>query len=466
MASRRDFLKWTGYSAAALGSVSLPTIAAVARGLTTPGSAGLRLETAPTSGKPFRMTEPWYRQTIARLQQKLGERGLKGMIFSDSHNLNYLAGYFLTNTERPAWLFIPTDGQPAMFSPGLDRDMLSSWWIKDYDWYFDYPHAGPFNQVVFDKGPQVDLVEWMLKGIARRGFGEGKIGVDREMGPKTQARWSAALPKAEFVDASEIPLKMRQVKTAEEITLVQVAIDYHDKIMEFARNLIAQKGVGLHDAAVRRATEEYGEQLVFADFQVTGRAHNAAGFRLWLSCRAGVATAYPHPNQYFYKKIARGDAVQVSGVVQVGGYGGEGYRALHLEPIPDLGRKMWEVHTEMTLAQAEESKPGRECREVAEKVLKIAQQAGLEKYIYHRPAHGEGMEGHQPPYIALGDATVLEEGMMFSNEPGLYNPADGYGYNHSNNVLVTKSGGVRMNKAPLTKEFCWIKTGSTTSSSR
>jgi Xaa-Pro aminopeptidase len=266
------------------------------------------------------------------------------------------------------------------------------------------------------------------------------------------------LPKAEFVTAGDILLDMRMRKTPEEITLTQVAIDYHDKTLEFARNLIAEKGLGMYDSAVRRATQEYAEGLVFADYQVTGRAHNAVGFSLGISqVRAGIGTAYPHPNQYFHKKIERGDAIQIASVMRVGGYGGEGYRALHVEPIPDPGRRMWEVHTQMTLAQAEFSKPGVECREVAEKVLQIAKKAGMEKYVYHRPAHGEGMEGHQPPYIALGDATVLAEGMMFSNEPGLYNVEGGYGYNHSNNIVITANGSRRMNAAPLTKEFCWIK---------
>jgi Xaa-Pro aminopeptidase len=118
---------------------------------------------------------------------------------------------------------------------------------------------------------------------------------------------------------------------------------------------------------------------------------------------------------------------------------------------------MWEVHTEMTLAQAEYSKPGVECREVAEKVLAIARRAKMLDYVYHRPAHGEGMGGHQAPYIALGDATVLEEGMVFSNEPGLYNPRDGYGYNHSNTLVITATGATRLNRTPMTREFCWLK---------
>ncbi|MEE9170441.1 MAG: M24 family metallopeptidase, partial [bacterium] len=67
------------------------------------------------------------------------------------------------------------------------------------------------------------------------------------------------------------------------------------------------------------------------------------------------------------------------------------------------------------------------------------------------------MEGHQAPYLSLGDETILEEGMMFSNEPGLYNPEGGWGYNHSNNVLVGKERGIVMNNTPLTKEWCWLK---------
>jgi Xaa-Pro aminopeptidase len=93
---------------------------------------------------------------------------------------------------------------------------------------------------------------------------------------------------------------------------------------------------------------------------------------------------------------------------------------------------------------------------VAARVHEIARSAGLERFVYHRPGHGAGMEGHQKPFIALGDATVLAEGMMFSNEPGLYDPAGGYGYNHSNNLLITRDRGVQMNKTPLTKEWCWL----------
>jgi Xaa-Pro dipeptidase len=455
--NRRRFLSWGGYSLAALGTFKLSTLEAVAQGISSPLSRDLALELSPVSNKPFRLTEPWYRQTVARFQQQIGELGLRGMVLSSVLNYNYLTGYFMGGWERPAWLFVPTEGEPTMFFCGIDRENLMPWWIKDLEWYFDFKHSGPYNQTVFEAGPEADLTEWMLNGLKKRGFGEGRIGIERELTPSEQKKWSGVLPRAQFVGAGGIPLRMRMVKTPEEIALTQVAIDYHDKALQFARDLIASRAPGIGDWEVRRQTGAYVEDLVFTELTVDGRPNNGVGIRLGLGCRAGRATAYTHPNMYFRKVIERGDAVQISGGQRIGGYGGEGYRAMHIEPIPQLARRIWEVCTEMTDAQVELSKPGVECRQVAENMLKIVQKAGLEKYVYHRPAHGQGMEGHQPPWIAMGDDTVMQEGMMFSNEPALYNVEGGYGYNHSNNILITKTGAVRQNKVPLNKEFCWLR---------
>ena len=71
----------------------------------------------------------------------------------------------------------------------------------------------------------------------------------------------------------------------------------------------------------------------------------------------------------------------------------------------------------------------------------------MQEFVYERVAHGEGMEGHQAPYISLGDETLLEEGMTFSKEPGRFLPRR-YGYNPSDNVLVRKDTGCRWGASP------------------
>ncbi len=67
------------------------------------------------------------------------------------------------------------------------------------------------------------------------------------------------------------------------------------------------------------------------------------------------------------------------------------------------------------------------------------------------------MEGHQPPWISLGDYTVLENGMMFSVEPGLYDPERGFGYNPSDNLLVTEKKGILMSSVPYSKKWAFLK---------
>ncbi len=448
MLSRRRFVQSLGI-AAGMGGFIRPSSS---RAEIKPGNV-------PSLQPPFRLPVEWYRATVKRFQTRLAELGLGGAIVSDVLNRNYVTGIFLTETERPNYLFIPAKGEPTAFIPGLDRDMAASWWIKNFEWYFDFPHAGEYNQNIWKAGPKEDLFVWMLKGLAKRGYGNAKLGLDREAAPSVAKKFKDTLPSASLSDVSKVLLGMRQVKTPEELALTQKAIDLHDAMLAFAREFILSQGTQVTDFDVRRATEEFGTRTLMAAMgsEVDGRAHHAVGITLGFSCRAGVATAYPHPNQFFYEGIRRGQAVQIASVIHIGGYGGEGYRALHIAPMDDLQKKMWEAHTEMTLKQAELSKAGARCQEIGETVLAIAYKAGLGKYVYHRPAHGQGMEGHQAPYLALGDDTVLAESMTFSNEPGLYNLEAGYGYNHSNCVHVGKGRGTIMNKTPLTRDFCWLK---------
>ncbi len=447
--SRREFIKAFGATAALAGM----------GGLSACTQAGKEKQLIPEMAPlepPFRLTESWYRNTVRRLQEKMGENGLDGMLFRDRWNIIYLSGLFHSTTERPLWLFVPKTGEPAIFGPGLDRDLVDTWWIKDYEWYFDFPHHGAYNRVVYKAGPKEDLDAWMLGNLRKRGLAAGVLGVEKPLDSKTLKHWKKTLPRVRFKPAGDLTLKMRMVKTPEEIALTQKAIDLHDHMLEYARAYILDRGTDATDFEVRHATEAYGTELLMKWLKVDGRPHKGVGVSLRFGCRAGVATAYPHPNQFFYHKIEKGDAIQIASVIRIGGYGGEGYRALQTEPMTDLQKKMWEVHTEQTNLIVELCKAGARCNEIAEKVLDVARKNGMEKYIYHRPAHGEGMEGHQPPYLALGDETVLEEGMMFSDEPGLYNPEGGFGYNHSNNILVGKDRGTRMNKTPLTKEWCWL----------
>jgi len=457
MSSRRTFVRQSLLASAAALAPFKDAIGAVPHWWVHPA-------TDPETGTqdvPDRLPIAWYRANIARLQRALAAAGLDGILCKDQWNIVYLSGYFHSQTERPEALWVPANGDPTLFVPGLDRDLVASWWIRDSEMYFDYPHAeannDPRTGTVVDARGTVDLWRWMAAGLASRGYAAKTVGLDWDAPESTLRKFRDALPQATIKPSGDTLMQMRVIKTLEEVALTQRAIDYADQILAFCRRYVLEHGTNATDFDVRHAADAFGTELVLRDIKRDGRPHSAVGVSIDVGCRTGVGTAFPHPNQFFHTKIKRGDAIQFSGImVRIGGYGGEGYRACHVLPMTDAQRRLWEVHTEMTLAQQTLSKPGVPGREVASRVHEIARKAGLERFVYHRPAHGAGMEGHQQPFVSLGDGTVLAEGMMFSNEPGLYDPVGGYGYNHSNNLLITKDRGLQMNKTPLTKEWCFL----------
>jgi Xaa-Pro aminopeptidase len=98
------------------------------------------------------------------------------------------------------------------------------------------------------------------------------------------------------------------------------------------------------------------------------------------------------------------------------------------------------------------------CADIAVAIHEHQVAAGMQDFIYHRPAHGQGqfLSGHQPPFIALGDDTVLVEGMTFSMEPGLYDETNGIGINPSDNLRVTSTRGVRFSSVPFSREWSFL----------
>ena len=98
-----------------------------------------------------------------------------------------------------------------------------------------------------------------------------------------------------------------------------------------------------------------------------------------------------------------------------------------------------------------ELKEGAVAQEVDQKSLEQIRKAGFEKFLRHRTGHGIGLQGHEPPWIAEGDTTILREGMTFSCEPGVYDPDFG-GFRHSDTVVVRKDKAEILNTYPTRLE--------------
>lgn len=479
--SRRKLLKTGGL--ALLGSGFLGRVERVAAQQksasltaalqTQSGGASEKLLLGPQSGEEGppqpatydRLPLEWNKATVKRFKDKLAEREIEAFLVRDPLNIIYLTGYWHSNTERPQATFMNRDdADPWYFYPALDRDLVTSWWFGGGLMYFDFHHAeGAFpNLGTVQQGRQVDLFKFMLKGIKKHGLQGSKIGLDGELYPSQLEKAKEILPGVEWIDVSEVLLGMREVKTPEELALWRRAYVYFDRGHAFARDYILTHGTDITDYEVAMATELWINDQLYSDLDLGGgKPHLGVGSEIGFGVRVGPVTGYPHPNQPYFNRISRGAALQIAGGARIGGCGHENYRAFII--ADESGRfdphmqKLWEVSKNCCDMQVEGSVEGVTCSHLAYEILKYQVEQGAQKYIYHRPAHGAGWEGHQPPYLALGDYTMMRRDMCFSEEPGLYDSEKGCGFNWSDTVVVGGKRGYRMSRVPYSKEWCWIK---------
>jgi Xaa-Pro aminopeptidase len=426
----------------------------------TPGEEG-----PPQPATADRLPLEWNKRTVQRFKDAVAQRGAQAFLVRNPLNIMYITGYWHTVTERPQAVFMNRDqADPWYFYPSLDRGSVTSWWFGGGLKYFDvqdiegvFPEDG-----VVRTGPTTDLFKLMLGGIKKHGIQGTKIALDGELYPSESEKAKEVLPGVEFVNANDILLDMRMVKTPEELALWRRAYTYFDRAHAFARDYILTHGTSVTDYEVAMATTLWINDILYRDIKLeNGALHHGVHTSMSVTARVGPLTAYPHPNQPQFNQIARNKAMQVEGVCRIGGYGGENYRMFVI--ADEAGKfdahmqKLWEVSQHCCDMQVELSKAGNQCSDVALPIHKYQVELGVQKYVYHRPGHGEGSEGHQPPYIALGDHTVLKAGMCFSEEPGLFDPDTGCGFNWSDTVVVAQKSGYRMSRVPYSKEWCFIR---------
>ena len=458
---RRKFIKSMG-----LGLASMRLSASNL--IKSPGESESLLVTNRNHPKPApkgydRLPLSWYKQRVQKLKNMLLNDKVDAILLENDVNKIYFSGCFRGSGKRTTWVLFPQEEKDTAywFSPGIDRDLIKSWWCTENNYYFCFPHGeGGFpNKGKVVSGKQVDLFEWLLEHLKEKGFKGKKIATDMNLSANQLLQLNKYLPKTKFINISSVCEKMRIIKTKEEIALTQRAYRYFDKIHSFARDYILENGTNTNDFEIGQALKSYGINLLMKDLSFDGKPHSAVGVLVTSEyVRAGISTAYPHPNQLFYNKVKKGEPVYVNTDIKIGGCGGEGYRNYQINPVSKYQDKMWSIVADTVQIIVEETKPGVLCSDVAYKVHKYQVDNGMQDYIYHRPGHGTGFnfEGHQSPYFSLGDHTPIEEGMMFSVEPGLYDSKRGIGINPSDNLLVTKEGSVLMTSVPFSKEWSYL----------
>jgi Xaa-Pro aminopeptidase len=173
--------------------------------------------------------------------------------------------------------------------------------------------------------------------------------------------------------------------------------------------------------------DRYGGQLASADGV-------KAGYRGQIGLRSSWAHAVAHNIEF-----KPGDVLVTETGAPIWGYNAELERALVIGPVSDEVRRLFDHAAAAQQVAFEAIRPGVTCADVDEAVLRYFEQHDLLRYWRQHVGHAIGLRNHEAPFLDVGDHTVIEPGMVFTVEPGLYDARIG-GFRHSDTVAVTEDG--------------------------
>jgi Xaa-Pro aminopeptidase len=234
---------------------------------------------------------------------------------------------------------------------------------------------------------------------------------------------------AHFSMTAALPM-LRAVKNDQEIGFLTAAGAAADASFEdiagvtFAGRTESQIGADL--AAFLRA---HGHSQV--DFTVVGSGPNGAN---------------PH-HEMSERVIEQGDMVVLDFGGLKDGYGSDTTRTVHVGEPTDEEREVHEIVRRAQQAGFEAVRPGVACEEIDRAARRVIADAGYGEYFIHRVGHGIGLTTHEPPYMVEGEKHLIEPGMCFSIEPGIYLPGR-FGVRIEDIVVATEDGGRRLNTTP------------------
>jgi Xaa-Pro dipeptidase len=351
--------------------------------------------------------------------------GLDALCVFYPARIAYLTGFHHVSTERPIVLVFGPKGFTALVVPAVEKEHAeSTTFIDRVDVYFEYPGA---------EHP-MERIAAMLTEIKAR---PRRIGADHDgyapywgyRGPRL-----SDLTGLRPMDAEMLIESLRRVKSAAEISCIQLSCDW------------AVRAHRRMQAAIQTGKTEMECYLPAAADTLFEMVHEMPGWRprgfngsgLTAMFVGGRSTAMPHG-------FVKGHGIQ-AGDVLVSGAGADidGYRS-ELERTMIVGKPTPEQEGAFAAMLAlqksalEVMAPGVTAAEVELATVTLAEELGVQGGLRHHVGHSIGLEGHEAPFLDRGDEAVLEPGMVFTVEPGVYLKDLG-GFRHSDTVVITQKG--------------------------
>lgn len=355
----------------------------------------------------------------ARLGEKLQAAGLDALAMVPGASLAYLTGLRYHLVSRPnAALFFP-DQPPLFILPELEAGKAREL-------------AFPVRILTFGEDPR-SWPEAFRQAVETAGLAGKLFGLEPlRMRYLEYDLLQEAAGEARFVSAEAAVAALRMYKDARELEAMRQAAVLAETALEAALPAI-RPGV-----SERQIASELTLQLL--------RQGSEPELPFFPIVASGPNSANPHATPGD-RRLRHGDLLIIDWGATVDGYFSDITRTFAVGEVEENLAEIARVVAEANAAGRAAVRPGVMAAEIDHAARQVIAAAGYGDFFIHRTGHGLGLEGHEPPFIRGDNQEVLQAGMTFTVEPGIYLPGRG-GVRIEDDMVVTAEGGESLTGLP------------------
>ena len=354
---------------------------------------------------------------IQKVRDFLVQRNIDAALITNPDNIFYLTDFRSDPHERLLGVVVFQEADPFVICPAMEvADVKTIGWNYDAVGYLDTDNAFEFlEQAIAER-----ISTFNLLAIEKEHLTVDRFEILQER-----------FPALKFAGVDEQLAYARLIKSDEELAHLRKAAELADYAIQVGCNEIAEGKTELEIVqAVEQAVKQKGaEKMSFETIIVSG-----------------TKTASPHgiPG---VKKIEKGDFVLFDLGVVYKGYCSDITRTIAFGEPTDEKRKIYETVKKAQQAAIDVVRPGTLAKDVDLAARSVIEDAGYGELFPHRIGHGLGVSVHEFPSLTATNEMPLEEGMVFTIEPGIYDPAV-TGVRIEDDLYVTKDGVEVLTKFP------------------
>ncbi|MHA1577979.1 MAG: M24 family metallopeptidase [Candidatus Thorarchaeota archaeon] len=383
------------------------------------------------------LTPDHHKLRIEKLKKRLDELDLSTFLVFNSKNIFYLTGLSFIPTERPIILIIH-EGEVIFFVPSLEVDHVEHQvpFTSQVLSYFEYPDT--IHPMQHLKEILIDQLKIKEKRVSSEYA--GAPGYWGYKGPTLED-----VTGLKFKMLSDIVMDMRVIKEPEEIELMQESSKWADRAHKYLQEFTE---VGANEIDVTLQASTRGSRDMMTEL---GKDYHPTGFSLFPAI--ALYRGQIGPNSYFPHALSKGlifkkgDTLVTGASSDVYGIHSELERTMFMGEPSKRQTVLFDIMVAAQDAVFEVAGPGVSCSTVDKAARQVFKDTGVFHLVRHHTGHGLGMEGHERPFLDIGSDDVLETGMVFSCEPGIYEEGLG-GFRHSDTFVVTEDGIEVLTKYP------------------